>query len=107
MSSVTSMFVMVGDSTDGLAEEVAPKVADAIAAFIPEAGPIPVISTARDDWHLLQGGNKGAGGAVIWLAWNYARPVELEDHLAAQGFENITVWSQHELGGDVPRVRSW
>ncbi|KOT94490.1 hypothetical protein ADK70_12485 [Streptomyces rimosus subsp. pseudoverticillatus] len=107
MSSVTHMFIIVGDTADDAAEDVAPRVADAIAAFIPEAGALPVISNQHDAWESLQGGTKPGGGAVIWVAWNYARPRDLESHLREQGFENITVWSQHELQGLPPRVTSW
>ncbi|WP_282790918.1 hypothetical protein [Streptomyces sp. CC224B] len=113
MSNVTSVFVIVGDSGGGSADEVAPKVAGAIADFIPEvsASPPPVISLGRDDWHSLQGGSKGADGAVLWFGWNYGdgHVDELERHLQRLGFENITVWSQ---GGAAypplpPRVTSW
>lgn len=107
MSNVTSVFVLIGDSEDGFAEDVAPKVAEAITEFIPEVGALPVISTGRDGWERLQGGNKPGGGAAIWFAWNYARPHELEEHLQAKGFENITVWSQEELYRFAPRVTSW
>jgi|GEM_PF-6224396 len=108
MSSVTSVFVVVGDGRDGLAEEVAPKVAEAIAAFIAElAGRVPVISIELDGWPQLQGGIKGAGGAVIWFGWNYGQPEKLEAHLQALDFEHITVWSQQELNGSTPRVTSW
>ncbi|TGB13857.1 hypothetical protein [Streptomyces sp. MZ04] len=114
MSSVTSVFVVVGDSGDGAAEEVAPKVAEAVAEVIREtavnpdaAAHLPVISNSGDGDHPLQGGSKPGGGAVIWFAWNYGRPVDLEQRLQERGFENITVWSQHELHGSRPRVTSW
>lgn len=123
MSNVTDMFVIVGDS-DGpegriSAEDIAPKVAETIRKFIYYADPddadqalgtVPVISCARDDWHTLQGGYKGAGSAAIWFAWNYAHPEELEDRLKAEGFKHITVWSHHEFAGRdgiAPRVVSW
>ena len=117
MSSVSDMFVIVGDSDgDGgrrsvSAEDIAPDIADAISSFIyDEPGTIPVISLNRDDWSSLQGGTKVAGSAVIWFGWNYARPQELEEHLKAQGFKHITVWSHHEfagMDGVPPRVVSW
>jgi hypothetical protein len=113
MSSVTSVFVVVGDSADGLAEEVAPKVAEVVADVIREtaANPdaaerLPVISHSGDDVSPLQGGSKPGGGAAIWFAWNYAHPADLEKRLQECGFENITVWSQHE-NGLTPRVTSW
>src|ERR1700754_2468114 len=114
MSSVTSVFVVVGDSAGGLAEEVAPKVAEVVAEVIrgtaanPDAAAhLPVISNSEDDCHPLQGGSKPGGGAVIWFAWNYARLADLEQRLKECGFQNITVWSQHEMDGPVPRVTSW
>ncbi|MEU6990385.1 hypothetical protein ABZ953_06940 [Streptomyces sp. NPDC046465] len=114
MSSVTSLFVVVGDSDDGPAEDVAPKVADAIADVIRETTgkpdaivSAPVVSLARDDWDSLQGGTKAAGGAVIWVGWNYARPAELEERLQELGFQHITVWSQYESNNLAPRVTSW
>jgi hypothetical protein len=114
MSSVTSVFVLVGDSHGGLAEEVAPKVAEVVAEVIREtaANPdaatrLPVISNSEDACHPLQGGSKPGGGAVIWFAWNYAHPVGLEQRLQERGFENITVWSQQESNGAAPRVTSW
>jgi hypothetical protein len=113
MSSVTSVFVVVGDGVDGLAEEIAPKVVEIVAEVIREtavnpdaAKHLPVISNSEDACHPLQGGSKPGGGAAIWFAWNYARPADLEERLRERGFENITVWSQHE--GDLrPRVTSW
>lgn len=114
MSSVTSLFVVVGDSADGLAEEVGPKVAEVIAEVIREtaANPdaaerLPVISNSDEAVSPLQGGSKPGGGAAIWFAWNYARPAALEERLRERGFENITVWSQHESDGQPPRVTSW
>lgn len=114
MSNVTDMFVIVGDS-DGPkgrvgAEDTAYEVAEVIRAFVELDYPIPVVSLRRDDWESLQGGNKIAGSAVIWFGWNYARPEELEEHLKAQGFRHITVWSHHEfagMDGIAPRVVSW
>lgn len=111
MSSVTDMFVIVGDSEDGPAEDVAPTVAAAVSAF--EDGRLnnlPVISLNREDWLSLQGGSKIAGSAVIWFGWNYARPDELIAHLKMWGFKNITVWAHHENDGPdgvAPRVVSW
>lgn len=124
MSNVTDMFVIVGDTDDGpdewaSAEDIAPKVAEIIRQFIYYADPddadqtrgeVPVISCARDEWHQLQGGSKPGGSAVIWFAWNYARPQELEERLKAEGFKHITVWSHHEfagMDGIPPRVVSW
>lgn len=121
---MTDVFVIVGDSDKGNAERVAPLVAKAIweAVYVKPveeyggdpvedfSSEIPIISLERDDWHSLQHGSKVAGSACIWFAWNYARPVELEEHLKAQGFNNITVWSHHEFGGSdgvPPRVVSW
>ncbi|MFF8299569.1 hypothetical protein ACF07M_29975 [Streptomyces globisporus] len=107
MSNVTSVVIVVGDSAAGTAEEVAPKVAEAVGVFVPDlAGGLPVISTARDDWHLLQGGSKPGDGAIIWFGWNYANPADLEAHLKGQGFEGVTLWTQDEQGG-MPRVSSW
>lgn len=114
MSSVTDMFVIVGDSEDGYAEDIAPRVADAIRDFEdhPRLSRLPVISLCRKDWEELQGGSKVAGSAVIWFGWNYGRPDELADYLKAQGFKHITVWSHHENdapGPDsrAPKVVSW
>lgn len=110
MSNVTDMFVIIGDS-DGptgriAAEDIAPKVAETIRNVLyPDAEDsgrsvhMPVISCVRDDWQQLQGGHKVAGSAVIWFAWNYARPGELEERLKAEGFKHITVWSHHEFAG--------
>jgi hypothetical protein len=113
MSSVTSVFVVVGDSETETAEEIAPKVAEVVAEVIREtavnpdaAKHLPVISNSEDACHPLQGGSKPGGGAVIWFAWNYGRPADLEQRLQEHGFENITVWSQQELGAR-PRVTSW
>lgn len=113
MSSVTSVFVVAGDSAGGLAEEVASKVAEIVAEVIREtavnpdaAARLPVISSSEDEANPLQGGSKPGGGAVIWFAWNYARPADLEERLRQCGFENITVWSQHE-NGLPPRVTTW
>jgi hypothetical protein len=114
MSSVTSVFVIIGDSEDGRAEDVAPKVAEAISEFVVASfGSIsvpPVISLNRDGWDSLQGGSKTAGGAVIWFGWNYGQPEQLEARLKGLGFAHITVWSQHEAfgpNGNAPRVTSW
>lgn len=111
MSNVTDVFVLIGDSRDGLAEEVAPKVAEAIAEFVDGVDPdVPILSTNRDDWHLLQGGRKGAGGAAIWFGWNYGHPDQLAEHLKAAGFKHITVWWQRETEGCEgvpPTVVSW
>lgn len=111
MSVVTDMFVIVGDSEDGSAENLAPKVAEAITGFLyDQVFKIPVISLCRDDWQTLQSGSKVAGSACIWFGWNYAQPDELEEHLKAQGFKHITVWSHHEfagMDGEAPRVVSW
>lgn len=107
------MFVVIGDSAGGFAEEIAPKVAEVVAEVIREtamnpdaAARLPVIANSEDECHPLQGGSKPGSGAVIWFAWNYACPVDLEQRLRERGFENITVWSQHE--SDLrPRVTSW
>lgn len=111
MSYVTDVFVIIGDSKDGLAEEVAPKVAAAIAEFVDGVNAdVPVISTDHDGWEHLQGGTKVAGGAVIWFGWNYGHPDQLVEHLKAKGLKYITVWWQHEtdgLGGVPPTVVSW
>jgi hypothetical protein len=110
MSNVTDVFVIIGDTEGANAETIAPKVAEAICAFIcDEPGSLPVISVRRDDWQSLQSG-KVAGGAAIWFGWNYGYPDELEEHLKAAGFTHITVWSHHEFGGRdgiPPRVVSW
>lgn len=120
MSSVTDMIVIIGDTGHyggDRAEDIAPKVAEIIRDFIYRAdegetitGKVPVISLRRDDWASLQGGYKVAGSAVIWFGWNYAHPEELEEHLKAQGFKNLTVWSHDEhskADGIAPRVVSW
>lgn len=111
MSSVTDMFVIVGVSDDGQAEDIAPRVALSIADFGGERLSIlPVISLDRDDWRTLQGGSKVAGSAVLWFGWNFSDPEGLENHLRKQGFTNITVWSHHEsdpTDGVPPRVVSW
>ncbi|OKH91489.1 hypothetical protein AB852_28440 [Streptomyces uncialis] len=105
--------MVVGGSETENAEEVAPKVAEVVAEVIREtavnpdaAKRLPVISNSEDNCHPLQGGSKPGSGAVIWFAWNYGRPVDLEQRLQERGFENITVWSQHE-DGLPPRVTSW
>lgn len=120
MSSVTDVFIIVGDTFDIHAEDIAPKVAkaayDHIFSVYSEAdrsGTFPVISLMRDDWRTLQGGSKVAGSAVIWLGWNHATlagPAELEDRLKAEGFTNITLWTHHENDSRdeiPPRVVSW
>ena len=108
MSSVTDMFVIVGDSEDGPAEDIAPKVAKAITTVGDgRLDNLPVISLVRDDWDTLQGGSKVAGSAVIWFGWNYAHPDELIAHLKNEGFKHITVWSHHEYSDDAPKVVSW
>ena len=120
MSSVTDMFVIIGDpgyTKDATAEDIAPKVSEAISDFfgggslsdLPVAH-LPVISLRHDDWQSLQGGYKVAGSACIWFGWNYAHPEELEKHLKDAGFRNITVWSHDEhskVDGVPPRVVSW
>lgn len=114
MSYVTDLFVIIGDTEDGPAEEVAPRVAEAVHAFIelhPD-NPIPVLSLSREDFdiNLIQGGNKYASSAALWIGWNYGRPEELEEHLKGLGFKNITVWSHKEdqgIDGIPPRVVSW
>lgn len=109
MSSVTDMFVIVGNTDGERAEILAPKVAGAIADFGGLAQ-LPVISLLRDDWQSLQAGSKVAGSAAIWFGWNYAAPEDLEDHLREAGFKNVTVWSHHENDTDKqipPRVVSW
>jgi hypothetical protein len=113
MSSVTSVFVLIGDNEAESAEEIAPKVADVVAEVIREtavnpdaAKNLPVISNSEDGCHPMQGGSKPGGGAAIWFAWNYGRPVDLEQRLQERGFQNITMWSQHQ-NGLPPRVTSW
>ena len=111
MSNVTDVFVLIGDSRDGLANEIAPKVAEAIAEFVDGIdSELPVISEDRNDLRSLQGGRKGAGGAAIWFGWNYGHPNQLVKHLKASGFTHITVWSQRETDGCdgiPPTVVSW
>ncbi|MFI5687874.1 hypothetical protein [Streptomyces sp. NPDC051636] len=118
MSNVTDCFVIVGDTEDATAETIAPKVAAIIRPFLYLVPPdddqdltdVPVISAAREDMRGLQGGPKAAGSAVIWFAWNYARPAELVERLKAEGFKHITVWWHHEfagLDGIPPTVVSW
>lgn len=114
MSYVTDLFIIIGDTEDDSAEDIAPRVADAVHAFIglhPDY-PIPVLSLKREDFdiNLVQGGNKYASSAALWIGWNYGRPDELEEHLRGQGFTNITVWSHKEdqgANGVPPRVASW
>lgn len=109
MSSVTDVFVIIGDTEDENAGDIAPEVAKAITAFEPlRLARMPVISLMRDDWEALQGGSKVAGSAVIWFGWNYADMEGLERHLRARGFEHITLWSHHENDYcKPPRVVSW
>lgn len=117
MSSVTDMFVIIGDSDLGSAELIAPQVARAItefenSQFEDDASPgrldrLPVLSLERDDWSDLQGGSKVAGSAVLWFGWNYAQPGKLIDCLKAKGFKHITVWSHHEFTDEAPTVVSW
>lgn len=112
MSYVTDLFIIIGDTEDGSAESIAPRVAASVHAFIGLHAdyPIPVISLNRDDAGALQGGNKYASSAALWIGWNYGRPEELEEHLKAEGFKSITVWSHKEdqgTGGIPPRVVSW
>jgi hypothetical protein len=111
VSSVTDVFVIVGDTAEDAAESIAPKVAKAVSAFRgwPDA-PQPVISLMRDDWQSLQGGSKVAGSAAIWVGLNFADIEGLEGHLRSEGFKNITLWSHHENDTDhgvAPRVVSW
>lgn len=43
MSSVTSLFIIVGDSNSSRAEDIAPRVAEAVSDFVVElSGNIPV-----------------------------------------------------------------
>lgn len=108
MSSVTDIFVIVGDSEDGCAENVAPLVAQAISEVEEHRlNCLPIISLDREDWSDLQGGSKVAGSAVIWFGWNYAQPDILIDYLKAKGFKHITVWAHHEFSDDPPEVVSW
>lgn len=116
MSSVTDTFVLVGDSDSPTgfttAEDTAPKVAAAIFDFIYDKSTeceMPVISLNRKDWSDLQSG-KVAGSACIWFGWNHAHPDELADHLKAEGFKHITIWTHHEfdgMDGIAPKVVSW
>lgn len=125
MSNVTDVFVIIGDTEDGRAEDIAPRVAEALKYVVyirpveqygdgeqPEApDEIPVISLAREDFdiRLIQGG-RYASSACIWFGWNHGHPEELEEHLKAEGFTNITVWSHREdqgTDGIPPRVVSW
>lgn len=117
MSSVTDMFVIIGDTFDERAEDTAPKVADIIRdVMYPDPDDegrtvhMPVISLCRDDWQQLQGGHKAAGSAAIWFAWNHAHPEDLVERLKAEGFTSITVWWHGEDDGrdeKPPRVVSW
>ncbi|MFC5799097.1 hypothetical protein [Streptomyces formicae] len=108
MSSVTDVFVIIGDTDRESAESIAPKVARAIKDFRGADWRLPVISLMRDDWQALQGGSKVAGSAAIWFGYNYADMGGLEAHLLAEGFTNLTVWSHHENDSDkAPRVVSW
>ncbi len=111
MSSVTDMFILIGDTENDRAENIAPKVAEAVVDHIyDEIFPIPVISLSHRDWDSLQGGSKVAGSACIWFGWNHAHPEALVDHLKRKGFKNITVWTHHEwdsIDGIPPKVVSW
>lgn len=110
MSNVTDVFVIIGDSLEGFAYETAARVAEEIRDHCHLHEMPPVISLTRDDWRSLHGGRAQASSSAIWFGWNYARPEELEEHLKAAGFTNITMWSQHEFAGRdgiPPRVVSW
>lgn len=110
MSSVTDVFVIIGDTDGDSAENIAPQVVRSIKDFVGHDWKLPIISLMREDWATLQGGSKVAGSAAIWLGYNYADMAGLEAHLLEQGFTNITVWSHHENDtdrGTAPRVVSW
>lgn len=114
LSYVTNLFIIIGDTFDASAEKMAPQVAEAVHAFIGLApdNQIPVLSLDRKDIdiNLIQGGNKYASSAALWIGWNYGHPEELEEHLKSLGFTHITVWSHKEdQGADEipPRVVSW
>lgn len=111
MSHVTDMFVIIGDSEDGYAEDIAPRVAEAIVDHIyDEIFEIPIISLHHKDGEDLQGGSKLAGSACIWFGWNHAHPDELADVLKRKGFKHITLWTHREFDGRdgiTPKVVSW
>lgn len=108
MSSVTDVFIIIGDTDSDSAESIAPQVVRSIKDFVGYDWKLPVISLMREDWAALQGGSKVAGSAAIWFGYNYADMAGLEAHLREQGFTNITVWSHHENDSDrAPRVMSW
>lgn len=114
MSSVTDMFVIIGDFDTPTgwvrAQESAAMVARAIVDYIyDEPAEIPVISLNHKDWESLQGG-KTAGSACIWFGWNHAHPEDLAEHLKAKGFKHISIWTHHEYDGRdgiAPKVVSW
>jgi hypothetical protein len=99
MSSVTDMFVIIGDTLEAFAYETAARVAEEIREHCALHEAPPVISLVRDDWQSLHGGRPQASSCAIWFGWNHARPAELEQHLKEQGYTNITVWSQGEFDG--------
>lgn len=111
MSSVTDMFILIGDSEDGSAEDIATEVATAVVDYIyDETFEIPIISLHHKDWENLQAGSKVAGSACIWFGWNHAHPDELADHLKRKGFKHITIWTHHEFDGFdgiAPKVVTW
>lgn len=114
MSYVTDLFIIIGDTEDASAEAAALRVAEAVRTFIGLSADnrIPVISLGRKDIdiELIQGGNKYASSAALWVGWNYGRPEELEQHLMGLGFKHLTVWSHKEdqgVDGIAPRVVSW
>lgn len=120
MSSVTSLFVLVGDSQDALpsdmAEERIKRISRDIAGYVYDrdryAGELPeaidvtdrIISLEREDWDGLQFGSKPAGGAALWFGWNYADTEGLIKELTSKGWRNVTIWWQHE-GDAAPTVQ--
>lgn len=110
MSYVTDVFVIIGDTLEAPAYKAAARVADEIRQHCGLHETPPVISLTRDDWQSLHGGRPQASSSACWFGWNYAQPAELENHLKACGFTNITVWSQREFDGRdgiPPRVVTW
>lgn len=120
MSSVTSLFVLVGDDPDArpsdTAEERIKRIAGDITDYVYDrdryAGELPevidvtdrIISLDREDWDALQFGSKTAGGAALWFGWNYADVEGLIKTLTSKDWRNITVWWQHE-GDAAPSIK--
>jgi hypothetical protein len=120
MSSVTSLFVLVGndrdvfpsDMAEGRIKRITKDITDYVydrgryAGELPEAIDVTdrIISLDREDWDTLQFGSKAAGGAAVWIGWNYADTNGLIEDLTSKGWKNVTIWWQHE-NDDAPSVK--